>query len=301
MSSAAPAIPSIEEAYRTCAEVTRREGKNFAVGFLFLPRPQRRSMNALYAYARATDDLVDDESIAPVLRAARIAAWERASRAAFEGKPSWGLLAEAGIEQLAPAVVAMAHTAAEHAVPADELLLLVEGCREDLEPRRYASWDDTLLYCRKVAVTVGMAMLAIFHGKGSAERAAMESIGYAFQLTNILRDIPEDAARGRIYLPLDILGSHGVVERELAAGPPGPSLRRALAEVGERAEAYYAEALPLQSLLAPGAARTMRAMHGIYQAILAEIRARDYDVWSARPRLSGARKLQLLARAAFLP
>ncbi len=301
VSSPPPASPSLAAAYRDCDAITRREGRNFAWGFIFLGAEQKRAMNALYAYARITDDLVDEEERPIAERAGRIEAWRAASALAFGGGDPSSCLDAAGLRPFHSPLVAMADTAARFDVPREELLLLVDGCRDDLRPTRYATWGDTLGYCRKVAVTVGMAMLPIFGNRDEAMKRAMESIGYAFQLTNILRDIPEDWNRGRVYLPMELLTGHGVPEGVLAAGPPSPPVKTLLKEFADRAEALYESALPLETGLRPGPARTMRAMHRIYRGILDAIRAQDYDVWSRRPRLTTARKVAILARTVLSP
>lgn len=258
-------------------------------------------MNALYAFARITDDLVDEETLSIPERTLRIEAWRAATAIALSGGDPAATLAASGLRDLSSPLLAMADTAARFGVPHEELLLLVDGCRDDLRPTRYAAWSDTLGYCRKVAVTVGMAMLPIFASRDETMKRAMESIGYAFQLTNILRDIPEDWSRGRVYLPLELLHRHQVDEKQLAAGPPAAAVVGMLAEFADRAEEYYEASRPLETGLAPGPARTMRAMHGIYRGILDATREQGYDVWTRRPRLTALGKLSILAGTILPP
>lgn len=270
-------------AFARCEAIARREGKNFHWGFRFLSPEKRRALCALYAFARATDDIVDDDTSPVEERGRKIDRWRRDLEFALDRGASSDLVLRA-----------TALASARFAIPRDELLLLVEGCRDDLSVRRYESIDSTLAYCRKVAVTVGMAMLAIFEAEGRESRDAMTAIGYAFQLTNILRDIPEDLARDRIYLPLEMLRRHGVVEEDLRVGPPSIRLRAIVCEVAALAERRYSDATPLFRLLEPGAARTMKAMWRIYRGILMEIRRADGDVWSTRPGISGVRKAAIV-------
>lgn len=287
LDAASPGVLALEAAYAHCAAITRREGRNFAWGFVFLSARQRRAMTTLYAFARVTDDIVDDESASIATRAERIAAWREATVAALDR----GIADD-------PTLRALGDMARAFAVPREELLLLVDGCRDDLTVTRFERWDDTLLYCRKVAVAVGICMLAIFDARGEKARAAMEAIGYAFQLTNILRDIPEDARRDRVYLPQELLARHGVVESELGAGPPSRAMKAVMKELAARANEFYDAALPLDTELASGPARTMRAMRRIYRGILVAIEREDYDVWKKRPRVSTPCKMAILARTA---
>ncbi len=271
-------------AYEACAGIARREGKNFAWGFRFLPPDQRAAMNALYAFARRTDDIVDEENQPREARARAIAEWRGELAAALDGGDSPN-----------PILIAMADAARRFAVPREELMLLVEGCEDDLTVSRYATMEETLGYCRKVAVTVGLAMLAIFGARGERTREAMMAIGYAFQLTNILRDVPEDWARDRVYLPRDLMKRHGVSDGTIEVGCVTVGLRGCLREIADRADAYYRDARPLYSELPRPAARSMAVMGRIYGGILDEIRRQDYDVWSRRPRLSTLRKFGILA------
>lgn len=274
--------PILEAAHACCAAATRREGSNFAWGFRFLAPDERRAMTALYAFARATDDLVDDDARPLEERRAAIAAWRSATSAAL-----------AGAKVADPRLVALGAVARDYALPREELLLLIEGCEEDLSVRRYATWSETLGYCRKVAGTVGLAMLAIFRA-GPAMREPMLALGLAFQLTNILRDVPEDLRRDRIYLPLEEMKRFGVTRETLASGSPGARLL--LEAAAARAEAHYDAARPLHAGLEPAAARTIKTMTRIYRGLIGEMRRSGFDVWTRRPRLSPPRKLAIVAR-----
>jgi len=277
----------LSAAFARCEEIARREGRNFHWGFRFLPEVERRSLCALYAFARRTDDIVDEPGQDGAAREAAISAWRRDTESAL-----------AGGESAEPLLLALADAARRHRMPPEELFLLIEGCRDDITVRRYATCRETLGYCRKVAVTVGLSMLAIFDARGEEARTAMTSLGLAFQMTNILRDIPEDLGRDRIYLAAEDLAREGLSEDELRAGTMTPRLRRFMMEMVERTEKLYDDAKPLYERLTPAEAKTMRAMMRIYRAILDEIRRQEYDVWKKRPRVPTWRKLAIIATTA---
>jgi phytoene synthase len=274
--------PILDAAYAHCDAVTRREGSNFAWGFRFLAPDERRAMTVLYAFARATDDLVDEDTLPVEERRAAVAAWRTATSAVLDG----GKVAD-------PKLIALGAVARAYALPREELLLLIEGCEEDLSVRRYATWRETTGYCRKVAGTVGLAMLAIFRAD-PAMREPMLALGLAFQLTNILRDVPEDLRRDRIYLPMEEMKRFGVTRETLANGSPGA--RQLLEAVAVRAEHYYDAARPLYAGLTPDASRTMKVMARIYRGLIDEMRGAGFDVWTRRPRLSTPRKIAIIAR-----
>lgn len=276
--------PSILSAYRACEDVARRQGRNFHWGFRFLPEEQRLALCALYAFARVTDDIVDEEALPVEKRRVQLEAWDEATRTAIEGGLAEG-----------PVLTALADAARRFEMPLSELLLLIDGCRDDLSVRRYEKYSETIAYCRKVAVTVGLSMLAIFRKSDTSTRAAMTSLGLAFQMTNILRDIPEDLRRDRIYLAQEDLRRHRVTENDLRAGGMTPELRGFMEEMVRRTDALYDAARPLYEMLDPAAARTMRAMARIYRSILRAIEAQECDVWSRSPKVALSKKLAIVA------
>jgi len=275
----------IDESYRFCREIARREGSNFYWGFRFLPHDERQALEALYAFARRTDDIVDDENSSEKDRAKKIELWREETISVFNGNIS---------EE--PILLALGDSVKKFEIPKEELLLLIDGCRDDLYMKRYSDLAATLSYCRKVAVTVGLSMLAIFRARGEDVRRAMESIGYAFQLTNILRDIPEDMRRDRIYLPLDLLNKFGVAESDLLNGTNINKITEVIKEVEKDARKYYKNAVPLYSKLPKDAARTMKVMSRVYEGILDKIVEQNYDVWKKRPRLSKAQKISIVVK-----
>lgn len=261
----------LSAAYRTCEAITRREGSNFHWGFRFLSKPERDALYALYAFARRTDDIVDEPGTGDIVQ------WRASLEAALAGSSDDPILA------------AIADAARKFEMPTDELFLLIEGCGEDLTPRRFRTFEETLAYCRKVAVTVGLSMLAIFRSNSPAARAGMIAIGNAFQMTNILRDIAEDLRRERIYLPVP-----EKLEGDFRRGRTTPELLEFMRTMTDHAARFYGDARPLYENLDPAPARTMRAMGKIYEAILDQIRRQDYDVWVRRPSVSKWRKMSIM-------
>jgi 15-cis-phytoene synthase len=275
----------LDAAYDACGAIARREGRNFHWGFRFLDPDARRAMCALYAFARATDDIVDEETRSEAERAVSIREWRAATEAALNG-----------VATEDPILRAIAHTTRSYDVPREELMLLIDGCEQDLNVKRYTTLPETIDYCRKVAVTVGLAMLAIFRARDAESRDAMIAVGNAFQLTNILRDIPEDARRDRIYLPRAEMDRFAVTEEMLVKGRMTPELKAFMDEMIRLTDYYYRRARPLKTALPKGPARTMSAMMGIYGGILDEIRNQGADVWSRRPRVSTPKKIWIIAR-----
>jgi phytoene synthase len=274
--------------YQYCAAVARREARNFYFAFLLLPKALRRSMCALYAFLRRTDDLADEPgSASEKLRA--LADWRLELDAALAGrKAAW------------PGLPALADTVARHAIPPHLLHNVIEGVSSDVMPRRFATFDELASYCYQVASVVGLSCLHIWGFRsagGQAERLA-ENCGIALQLTNMIRDVREDARAGRIYLPLDDLAQFGVQAAELSAsGCPSDHVRALLAFEGERAYQFYADAPLLAPLVAPVGRPVFLAIIGIYRALLDEMAARNYNVLEGKIALSPWRKCSVALKA----
>lgn len=282
-SSGQDAFSASADDFGACENVARREGRNFHWGFRFLPRGERDALCALYAFARRTDDIVDEEARPVEARRRLIAEWRAATADALESGRSGDAILRA-----------VAASSRRFGMPREEFFLLIEGCEDDLAVRRYETFEETLGYCRKVAITVGYLMLAIFGARVDAARGSMAALGNAFQLTNIVRDVPEDLRRDRIYIPRREMERHGVTEAMLREGRATPRTRELLAAVADRAAACYAESEGLYQHLSSAQRKTMRAMSRIYAAILEEARRRDFDVWSSRPRVSTPRKIVIV-------
>jgi phytoene synthase len=279
---------ALRESYRFCGALSRREARNFYYAFLLLPPGRRRSMCALYAFLRHTDDLADEPGPAEP-KAEALESWRRALDAALAGDPgAW------------PGFPALADTVARHAIPPHLLHAAIEGVSMDIRPRGFATFDELADYCYHVASVVGLCCLHIWGYRsegGEAERLA-EHCGLALQLTNILRDVRDDARAGRIYLPRDDLARFSVAPEELAAaGSPGDRVRELLAFEAGRAYKYYEDARRLVPLVEPVGRPVLRTIVGIYRALLDEIARRDYRVLDGRISLPPWRKIAIALKA----
>ena len=277
----------LRNSYRFCADLSRREAKNFYWSFRLLPPPRRRAMCALYAFMRHTDDLADEPGPVDGKRAA-LATWRLNLDAALAGCPdAW------------PGLPALADTVQTFMIPAKHLHDVIDGVEMDVEPAGFATFDDLYAYCYRVASAVGLCCIHIWgftSEDGRAEKLA-EACGIALQLTNILRDVREDAAHGRVYLPADDLARFGVATADLSADLPTPALRELLAFEGRRAAEYYEQAKPLVGLVAAPGRPVLRAIVGIYRALLDEIERRDYNVLSRRVTLPPWKKAAITVRS----
>ncbi|MFL5909060.1 MAG: phytoene/squalene synthase family protein [Gaiellaceae bacterium] len=262
---------TVEQAYAEVQRVTRARAKNFAYGIMVLPREKRRAIAAVYAFAREVDDVADGR--APVEeKRARL----EALRDALDTPP------------VAAMHVALTDARARFGIPRDALSAVVEGGLQDLVKARYASFDELRAYCEKVAGAVGVACVAVY-GSDDVERA--QTLGIALQLINIMRDVDEDQALGRVYLPQDELDRFGV--RELAVGP---EWRELMAFQATRARAHLDEGLHLLDSLDRRSALCVATFAGLYRGQLDRMEANGFDVFSASCRLSTPAKLAVVAR-----
>ena len=280
--------PVLQSSYRYCAALSRREARNFYSAFLLLPGSRRRSMCALYAFFRHTDDLVD-EVASPDRKAERINAWRLEIDAVMAGgKVEW------------PGFPALADTVARHGIPAHLLHEVIDGVSMDVQPRRLATFADLADYCYHVASVVGLCCLHIwgYRSEGGMAEQLAERCGVALQLTNIIRDVREDACNGRIYLPEEDLAQFGVAPEELAYnGPPSNRLRALLAFEAQRAFQYYEQARQLELLVSPVGRPVLLTIVGIYRALLVEIVNRNYNVMEGRVSVPSWRKTAIALRA----
>ena len=275
---------TVSEAYREVGRITRSEARNFAWGIMLLPGPKRRAVAALYAFARRVDDFADDGAREPAERRRGL----EACRAAVDALP--------GSPDGDPVLVALADAVTRYPIPTSALRDLVEGGLMDVERSRYATWAELREYCRRVAGAVGLACTAVY-GPSDAEAAAprAEALGLALQQINIMRDVAEDWELGRVYLPQDELARFEVTEEDVAAGRTGLPWRRLMEHQAGRADELLQEGLGLLPLLDRRSALCVRAFAGIYAGLLEQMRAREFDVFSERPRLSAAAKVRAVA------
>jgi phytoene synthase len=292
---------TIVEAYAVCRAIAQREAKNFYYAFRVLSEHKRNAMCAVYAFMRRADDIADDEAMPIAERREMMAQWVE----------SWRTARRSGISG-DPVFVALNDTQKRFAIPDALLEELVQGTTMDLEPRpeaeealqTFATFDDLYRYCYLVASVVGLVCIKIFGYTDLRAEKLAEETGVAFQLTNILRDVKEDAARGRIYLPLDLLDEFGVsVDRvgALADGAPMETSERALLRaLGSRAEEYYASAERLLPLIDRDSRAALWVLVTIYHRLLVKIAEADSDVFAHRIGVSTPAKLAILARGAVM-
>lgn len=281
-SSSTTTLPySLPTAYRICRAITRQHSKSFYLATRLLPPAKRAAMEALYAFCRTSDDLVDTTDDA----ATALARWIAQQR-----RPAPPL------DQ--PVLIAWADTCARYRLPSALATELLAGVAMDLTIQRYESFAELWVYCYRVASVVGLLSMRIIGYEAHAEAYAIR-LGIALQLTNILRDIGEDARRGRIYLPLEDLRRFGLTEQELLDGVRDDRFRALMRYQIERAEHLYRSSWPGIALLHRDGQMAVAAAALLYRGILRKIIANDFDVWNRRAHLSAAEKLLMLPRVAL--
>ena len=283
---AAPQPPrsrQLREAYAYCRDITRRSSSNFYYAFRLLTPERREALFAVYAFCRFDDDIADDESRGDP--AGLLARWRDELEAVYSGVPTH------------PIGCALADAVRRFALDKQNFLDLIRGVEMDLTRRRYATFDELYEYCYLVASTVGLLCIAIFGARYAGARDYAIDLGIAFQLTNILRDVDEDARRGRIYLPLEDLRRFGCREEDLLGGRYTPRAGALMAFECGRARAYYLRA---RSALVPedrSAMAPAEAMRMIYERLLARIEAQHFDVFGQRVTLPMYEKVTLALTA----
>ena len=285
---------TLDEAYTVCRSIARREAKNFYYAFIALPTTRRNAICAIYAFMRRADDLADDESFSIEDRRTHLNVWLSEWRGVCNGAQTSD-----------PVFLAVRDAITRFAIPLSLLDELVAGVTMDLDradsdaPDTYATFADLYRYCYQVASVVGLVCIRIFGYKDSRAEKFAEETGIAFQLTNILRDVAEDAARNRVYLPLEDLSAHHVSLDSLlhrAAGAPPTANERALLEaIAQRAEYYYRSAEALLPFIDRESRPAMQVLVSVYHALLKRIERADYDVFSLRASVPLRTKLAILA------
>ncbi|HNQ73760.1 MAG TPA: presqualene diphosphate synthase HpnD [Verrucomicrobiota bacterium] len=267
--------------------ITRQSASNLALAFILLAPPRRHAMAALYAFCRQVDDVADEDRVPVADRRARLAEWRAdVQRACTDASPRFPVN-----QELQPVIRAF------H-LPFTLFDELIQGCEMDLETRRYATAADLRLYCHRVASVVGLLSIEIFGYQNSRCRDYALALGQALQLTNILRDVRNDAERGRIYLPLADLEAHRVSEAEILQGRYSARYAELAEAVAARARHYYRQArdtLPREDQRAMVAAELMGA---VYWRLLEKLQRHRFNVFTPAPlRLSRAVKLRLIWRS----
>ncbi|MEP7352164.1 MAG: phytoene/squalene synthase family protein [Acidobacteriota bacterium] len=281
--------------YAFCEQVARKQAKNFYLTFLLLSAPQRKAMCAIYAFMRYCDDLSDGDVVdgqRVTDRRAAIGKWSADLEQVLAGRlpehPVWPAFADA-IQQ--------------YDIPHQYFRDMIAGVSSDLEPRTVQTFDELYRYCYQVASVVGLTIVHVFGFADLAQKPEAlklaEKCGIAFQLTNILRDVREDAGNQRIYLPSEDLVRFGVAGEDLLQTTMPAGLRNLMEFEAQRAQAYYAESAPMIQMVHPQSRGCLRALIGIYSRLLDKIEASGYDVLSQRVRVPTAEKLWILARSRF--
>jgi 15-cis-phytoene synthase len=273
---------SIDQSYDYCRRVARTRARNFYYSFLLLSPQQRKAMCAIYAFMRYCDDLSDD----PGANRASIDRWSAEMENALEGRfsdhPVWP---------------AFHHTVRRFGIPHQYFREMIAGVASDLEPRQIDTFEELYRYCYQVASVVGLTIIHIFGFDTRSALPLAEKCGVAFQLTNILRDIREDAERCRIYLPAEDLRRFGVSPDDLRQGRKNDAVLRLLQFEAARARQYYDESQPLLDLIHPRSRPSLWALISIYSRLLERIVGVNYDVFTRRVRLSPLEKSWIVVRA----
>lgn len=290
------AAPTLAESYAHCRRLSRRSHSSFWLSFWLLAGEKQRAMEALYAFARHTDDL-GDSPLAPAERAVALRGWRSALQCALAG----GELDASGDQAARRLLPAVVDAVARFGIPPQHLHALVDGQEMDLARTSYETFDELSAYCEKVASAVGLACLHVWGFRDPAALEPARRCGLAFQLTNILRDLREDAARGRVYLPQSDLCACGYTVDDLRAGRAGAAFLRLMElEIG-RAEDLYAACAQLAPLLQADGRRIFGMMSDTYRRLLRAIARAPAAVLERRVRLTGLEKLRIAARWFLLP
>ena len=261
---------------------------NFFLGFMILPRPKREALSAVYAYCRLIDDIVDSGSLPREEARRQLDFWREEIGRLYGGHPT---------HEVARALQA---PVADYRIPKDAFLEMIRGCAMDLEGSRYETIADLESYMRGVASSVGIMCVHIFGWKHTPPERMAEfavTFGYAFQLTNIVRDVGADLELGRVYLPLADLREAGVSVEQLSRRERGPAFERLMEGEYARAKAYYARARALVDVRDRPALLPAEVMAHVYEGLLDEIRAQDFPVLDQKTRLPTHRKLARALRA----
>lgn len=288
---------SLAASYEYCRGLHRTHGRSYYLATRLLPGWKRRHVHALYGFTRYTDDIVDGGGgPAGTDAARRLGAWEERVAAVLDGAP-------AGADPILPA---LAHTVAVFGIDRDDLRAFLRSMRMDLTIGGYRDYPALCGYMEGSAAVIGLMMLPVLlaerTGPVPAERLAAlrepaRQLGLGFQLTNFIRDVREDLARDRVYLPQDDLDRFDVTRDDLAAPVAGPDLRRLVAYEIDRARAHYRAAEPGIAALPPLSRRCIRLAADVYGGILTEVERAGHDVLSRRAVVPASRRLAALGRA----
>ncbi len=277
---------NVDEAYDFCRAVAHKHGANFSVGFRFLPRTKRRAVYAAYAYCRWADDIADEpgSDIAP-----RLDQWQAELDACYAGRPDHAI------------TIALADALQYFSVPKSAFVALIDGCRQDMWKSRYETFEELLHYCDLVASSIADISLSIFGYKSDRALDLGRNLSTALQLTNVTRDVGDDLARDRVYLPREELLRFGVTEEELFARAANERVRKLIEFQIDRAEGYFRAAEPLLDELAFDARFPTLLMGGVYATVLAKLRKDPLMVVRKRLSLSTFQKALVVGTRVLRP
>jgi phytoene synthase len=296
-------VNQLNHAYAVCRGISRRAAKNFYYGFMVLPADKRNALSAVYAFMRHADDISDEPGGDPQQKRQKLSEWLEAAKAVFGGKSTDD-----------PVLMALGDAQKKFKIPPELFEKLVYGTSMDLDiPAATAeapavlcnTFDDLKQYCYYVASVVGLVCIKIFGYEDSKAEFLAEDCGLAFQLTNIIRDIKEDASMGRIYIPEEDLARTNLSAANFTSAvlqdpAQAQQLRPALEYEAERARKYYESAKWLMELIEEDSRAALWVLVEIYSQLLQKITDRNYDVFTERVRLTVWEKLKVLSRGFLL-
>jgi phytoene synthase len=300
-----PAPAQLTMAYSVCRGITRSNARNFYYAFLVLPRRKREALCAVYAFMRRCDDIADDPSLSFEERRLKLDAWLDGLHRVQQGQPSDD-----------PILLALTDTQRRFTIPAGLLDELAMGTAMDVvDPAdqtqsspvsattpvsgltiQYQTFDDLKVYCYRVASVVGLVCIHIFGYRDPGAEPLAEQCGLAFQLTNIIRDVKEDAAMGRVYLPQEDLARFGLSASDLLSAPDPARFRPLLAMEADRAREFYQAGDRLNAFISEDSQPALWVLVNIYRKLLEKIAERQYDVFTAKVTLTVTEKLRILGK-----
>jgi phytoene synthase len=299
-----PTSPQLAMAYSVCRGITRSAAKNFYYAFLVLPRRKREALCAIYAFMRRCDDITDDSTVSLPERRQRLDTWLDSLHRAQQSNPTDD-----------PIFLALIDAQRRYQIPAGLLDELALGTAMDVESAagsegladaaasttppltvRYRTFEDLRVYCYRVASVVGLVCIHVFGYRDPAAEPLAERCGLAFQLTNIIRDVKEDAALGRVYLPEEDLAKFGLSPADLLATPDLSRLRPLLSLEADRAREFYKSGEELIPYVAEDSQPALWVLVTIYRRLLEKIAERQYDVFSGKVSLTVWEKLRILGK-----
>jgi 15-cis-phytoene synthase len=296
-----PAPAQLVMAYSVCRGITRTAAKNFYYAFLVLPRRKREALCAVYAFMRRCDDLADDPTLSLPERRQKLETWLDALHRAQQGQPTDD-----------PILLALTDAQRRYHIPAGLLDELAHGTAMDVVDAllpleaspggatalaiQYKTFEDLRGYCYRVASVVGLVCIHVFGYKNPEAEPLAETCGLAFQLTNIIRDVKEDAALGRVYLPEEDLAKFGLSAADILSTPDPARLRPLLALEADRAREFYRAGDDLIPFVSEDSQPALWVLITIYRRLLEKIAEKQYDVFAAKISLSTSEKLRILGK-----